>query len=37
MKVIVFGVSGFLGRHVADGLSEAGHKVKMYDNKIALP
>lgn len=33
MKVIVFGGSGFLGSHVADALSEAGHSVVVYDKK----
>ena len=33
MKVIIFGGSGFLGSHVADALSEAGHKVIIYDLK----
>jgi UDP-glucose 4-epimerase len=31
MKVIVFGGSGFVGSHVADELTERGHKVKIYD------
>jgi UDP-glucose 4-epimerase len=31
MKAIVFGGSGFLGSHVADALSTAGHKVVIYD------
>lgn len=31
MKVVVFGGSGFLGSHVADALSENGHKVTIYD------
>ena len=31
MKVIVFGGSGFLGSHVADALSDAGHHVRIYD------
>jgi UDP-glucose 4-epimerase len=31
MNVMVFGGSGFLGSHVADALSEAGHNVKIYD------
>ncbi|MFQ5456621.1 MAG: NAD-dependent epimerase/dehydratase family protein, partial [Nitrospirota bacterium] len=31
MKIIVFGGSGFLGSHVADALSEAGHKVIIFD------
>lgn len=33
MKVIVFGGSGFLGSHVADALSDAGHKVVIFDIK----
>ncbi|MBF0328455.1 MAG: NAD(P)-dependent oxidoreductase [Nitrospirae bacterium] len=33
MKVIVFGGSGFLGSHVADALTEAGHEVIVYDLK----
>lgn len=35
MKVIVFGGSGFLGSHVADALSEAGHSVVVYDKKTS--
>jgi UDP-glucose 4-epimerase len=31
MKVIVFGGAGFLGSHVADALSQAGHDVVIYD------
>jgi len=31
MKVIVFGGAGFLGSHVADALSQAGHDVIIYD------
>lgn len=31
MKAVVFGGSGFLGSHVADALSEAGHEVTVYD------
>ncbi len=31
MNAIVFGGSGFLGSHVADALTEAGHKVRVYD------
>ncbi|MFH0753283.1 MAG: NAD(P)-dependent oxidoreductase [Candidatus Omnitrophota bacterium] len=30
-KVVVFGGSGFLGSHVADTLTEAGYKVKIFD------
>lgn len=33
MKVIVFGGAGFLGSHVADALSDAGHKVTIFDVK----
>ena len=33
MKVVVFGGSGFLGSHVADALSNAGHEVTIYDLK----
>jgi UDP-glucose 4-epimerase len=33
MNVLVFGGSGFLGSHVADALSEAGHMVSIYDLK----
>jgi len=31
MKVFLTGGSGFLGSHVADALSEAGHEVVIYD------
>lgn len=31
MKVIVFGGSGFIGSHVADALTDAGHKVVIFD------
>src|SRR4051812_31817204 len=31
MKVTVIGGSGFLGSHVADRLSDAGHSVCIYD------
>jgi UDP-glucose 4-epimerase len=30
-QVIVFGGSGFLGSHVADALSDSGHKVTVFD------
>lgn len=33
MKVLVFGGSGFLGSHVADALSEAGHDVTVFDRR----
>jgi UDP-glucose 4-epimerase len=33
MKVIVFGGSGFLGSHVADALTDAGHEATIYDLK----
>ena len=33
MKVVVFGGSGFLGSHVADALTKAGHDVTIYDLK----
>ena len=31
MKVVVFGGSGFIGGHVADVLTESGHKVRVFD------
>jgi UDP-glucose 4-epimerase len=31
MKIIVFGGSGFLGSHVADALTAAGHEVTIFD------
>lgn len=31
MKVTIFGGSGFVGSHVADALSEAGHDVTIFD------
>ena len=33
MKTIVFGGSGFIGSHVADTLTEKGHKVIIFDLK----
>jgi UDP-glucose 4-epimerase len=33
MKITVFGGSGFLGSHVCDKLSEAGHQVTIFDRK----
>jgi len=35
MKAIVFGGAGFLGSHVADALTTAGHKVAVYDQKAS--
>ena len=34
-KITVVGGSGFLGSHVADKLSEVGHKVCIYDRKYS--
>lgn len=31
MKILVFGGSGFLGSHVSDALSNAGHEVTIFD------
>ena len=31
MKIVFFGGSGFLGSHVCDKLSEAGHDVTIVD------
>jgi len=31
MKIIVFGGAGFLGSHIADALTEAGHEVLIFD------
>ncbi|SHN63252.1 NAD-dependent epimerase/dehydratase family protein [Desulfovibrio litoralis] len=36
MKIIVFGGSGFLGSHVADKLSDAGHEVTLFDIRPSL-
>jgi UDP-glucose 4-epimerase len=33
MRILVTGASGFLGSHVADALSEAGHEVTLFDTK----
>ena len=33
MKVLVSGGSGFLGSHIADALSEAGHQVVVFDRE----
>lgn len=35
MKVVVFGGSGFLGSHVAECLSQDGHKVTIYDYRAS--
>jgi len=35
MKVIVFGGSGFVGSHVADALTQAGHDVTIYDLTVS--
>ena len=31
VRSVVFGGSGFLGSHIADSLSEAGHEVIIFD------
>ena len=36
MNTVVFGGSGFLGSHVADVLTDAGHQVKIFDKKPSL-
>jgi len=33
LKAVIFGGSGFLGSHVADALTDAGHDVTVYDLK----
>ena len=33
MKITITGGSGFLGSHVADALSNKGHKVTIFDKK----
>ncbi|PJZ86293.1 NAD-dependent epimerase/dehydratase family protein [Leptospira harrisiae] len=36
MKILVFGGSGFLGSHVCDALSEAGHEVTIFDRNPSV-
>ena len=31
MKVLITGGAGFIGSHIADGLIEKGHKVRIFD------
>ena len=33
---IVYGASGFLGSHVADALSTAGYRVRLFDRRPSL-
>ncbi len=35
MNILVTGGAGFLGSHIADALSEAGHQVTILDNKLS--
>lgn len=35
MRVLITGGSGFLGSHVADALSDAGHDVVVFDNRVS--
>ncbi len=35
MKIIVFGGSGFVGSHLADALTEAGHEVTIFDVNLS--
>lgn len=35
MKTVVFGGSGFVGSHVADALSDAGHEVTVFDRRAS--
>lgn len=35
MKALVIGGSGFIGSHVADALSEAGHEVTVFDIRLS--
>ena len=36
MNILITGGSGFIGSHVADKLSEKGHKVTIYDSIKSL-
>ena len=33
---IVYGASGFLGSHVADALSNAGYRVRLFDRRPSI-